>query len=179
MSNRPTEKTSCDGPTAKNSIHSWAVVVTVACVATGFGLLSYALDSHSRGAETEAGRTVYTAHPSRPSEHTSTVTFEQIKQFAVDGTAIIVDARSNARFGEGHLPGAINVPAQHPERPLPSKLRRLARDMPVVVYCESRQCGYAERVAKRLRKSEIEPVYVYEGGWREWQQQTTHLGRSN
>ena len=50
-----------------------------------------------------------------------------------DPQAVLLDVRSAAEFGPGHLPGALNIP--HTE--LRQRLGEIPRDRPLLVYCAS------------------------------------------
>ena len=52
---------------------------------------------------------------------------------AIDRGAVVVDVREAAEFGEGHLPGARNIPMGQ----LPARLGEIDRDRPVCVVCAS------------------------------------------
>jgi phage shock protein E len=59
--------------------------------------------------------------------------------------ALILDVRSEAEFGSGHVPGAINIPHDQ----LASRLPELdsETDRPVIVYCQSgKRAGMASTV---------------------------------
>ena len=52
----------------------------------------------------------------------------------VDAGALLVDVRSPAEFGAGHIRGAINIPVQS----LPQRLKELDdKERPLVLYCAS------------------------------------------
>jgi NADPH-dependent 2,4-dienoyl-CoA reductase/sulfur reductase-like enzyme/rhodanese-related sulfurtransferase len=60
-----------------------------------------------------------------------------------DPRAVLLDVRSAAEFGSGHLPGALNIP--HTE--LRQRLGEIPRDRPLLVYCAS---GFRSYLALRL-----------------------------
>lgn len=69
------------------------------------------------------------------------------KKLVQDG-AKLVDVRSPAEFGGGHLPGAINVPVNE----LGAKLKSLGpKDKPVIVYCAS---GARSAMARSVLKAQ-------------------------
>jgi rhodanese-related sulfurtransferase len=78
--------------------------------------------------------------------------------------AVILDVRTEAEFGSGHVPGAVNIP--HDE--LASRLSELAStDQPVVVYCRSgKRAGMASAV---LVAAGYTKVLHLEGDMNEWQ----------
>ncbi|MFZ5439278.1 MAG: rhodanese-like domain-containing protein [Myxococcota bacterium] len=62
--------------------------------------------------------------------------------------AKLVDVRSPAEFGSGHIPGAVNVPVNE----LGAKLKAIGpKDKPVIVYCAS---GTRSAMARSMLKSQ-------------------------
>ncbi|MFN7990582.1 MAG: rhodanese-like domain-containing protein [Candidatus Micrarchaeia archaeon] len=61
---------------------------------------------------------------------------------------VFVDVRDPASFKEGHLPGAMNVPAAD----MPDMLDRLPKDKTLVLYCYNIVCFAAPRAALFLAK---------------------------
>lgn len=51
----------------------------------------------------------------------------------VDQGALVLDVRTPAEFGQGHVPGSRNVPLDR----LPSQLQTLDRSKPILVCCAS------------------------------------------
>ncbi|QIT53755.1 rhodanese-like domain-containing protein [Aquisalimonas sp. 2447] len=80
--------------------------------------------------------------------------------------ALFVDIRSEADFGKGHLPGAINVPNGN----LDQRHKKLDKhkDKPVIVYdAQGMQGG---KVGKQLKEKGFEKVHQLQGGFNGWQE---------
>lgn len=80
--------------------------------------------------------------------------------------AMIVDVRMPAKYQEGHIPGAINVPLteirpQHPQ---------LNNKRPIIVYSSSWADGFSNSAAKKLLLSgyDKDRVYDFRGGLDYW-----------
>jgi rhodanese-related sulfurtransferase len=58
---------------------------------------------------------------------------EDFKSLLDSGEVVLVDVREAKEYGEGHFPGAINIPI----RTLTDNLDKIPADKPVVVYCAS------------------------------------------
>jgi rhodanese-related sulfurtransferase len=84
------------------------------------------------------------------------------------GHAVFVDARLIRDFEAGHVPGAINLPVDGSPEDHLQALGGVARGTPIVVYCQSAQCGFARRVASELVAAGYLDVRLFEGGWRTW-----------
>ena len=80
-----------------------------------------------------------------------------------------VDARPDAEYAAGHIPGAFSLNEDRWNDLLPQFLQQWAPGKKVVVYCSSQSCNLSRAVAHRLRTEvQIPDVYVLEGGWEEW-----------
>ncbi len=104
-----------------------------------------------------------------------TVTFEQmmVELLGHEGV-VVVDARDEATWEQGHIPGALNLDAEQAERD-PSLVDKVLGDVPrnaiLVVYCSGGQCDLSRRLGELLRKRGWQHVLLYEGGWSEWQEE--------
>ena len=94
-----------------------------------------------------------------------TVDLEQARSLFEQG-AVFLDARSAADFRQGHVRGAISVPAEPP----PESLARLQRAFRVVVYCSGAECGQARRLAVMLRRLQLDQTVVLEAGFGAWKE---------
>lgn len=83
--------------------------------------------------------------------------------------ALFVDARSEAAYMESHIDGAVWLNPAEFDEGVGDFLALWSPQVPVVVYCDSRQCGASATVAGRLRDDfGIPNVWVMSGGWVEW-----------
>ena len=89
----------------------------------------------------------------------------------LDGLCIFVDARSDAAYGEGHIPGAYQLDHYHLERYLPEVLPAAQRADRIVLYCEGGDCEDSIFAANDLLEQDIEydHLLIYEGGIEEWE----------
>lgn len=78
--------------------------------------------------------------------------------------ALVVDVREAWEYGEGHLPGAVNIPLST----LPQRLSELPKDRPILLVCNS---GNRSGVAAEFLVAQGfdgERVYNLEGGTYAW-----------
>lgn len=102
------------------------------------------------------------------------ITFQQMKKLLAKPNVIIIDARSNEEFKEGHINGAINIFAYEEDldkyfqnlTQVPMDSRKI-----IVVYCEGGTCDASYKVATDLIRLGHKNVFVYTGGWEEWSKQ--------
>jgi rhodanese-related sulfurtransferase len=94
---------------------------------------------------------------------------EHVSQLQREGAILWIDARKEAEFAAGHLPGAIllneerwgDLVFEHQDR------LQEAMGRPVVVYCDGSGCERSQHVAERLRQLlGLDRVYVLRGDWR-------------
>lgn len=85
-------------------------------------------------------------------------------------TVIWVDARPEADFERGHVPGALLLNEDEWNAQLRTFLTAWSPERKVVVYCSALSCSASHAVAERLRnEAELKNIYVLEGGWEAWQ----------
>ena len=96
------------------------------------------------------------------------ITLDQIRQYVLDGAAVLVDVRSPESFARGHPRGAINLPAG----PVEEMKDHLAQIWPsiageelIILYCSGPSCGSAEMVSEYLRGEGFTNTCVYIPGW--------------
>lgn len=84
--------------------------------------------------------------------------------------ALWIDARPEADFVRGHVPGALPLNEDNWQDLLPPVLEAWRPQRKLVVYCSQKSCDASHEVADRLRqKAGLTNVYVLDGGWEEWQ----------
>jgi len=87
----------------------------------------------------------------------------------LDGDTLFIDARFPRDFESGHFAGAINVPVNTNREKRRDILAAVSKDAPLLVYCQSARCTYAERLAIGLVEDGYSRVAVMRGGWQEYQ----------
>jgi rhodanese-related sulfurtransferase len=45
----------------------------------------------------------------------------------------------------------------------------IAKTAPIVIYCQSKGCKFAEEVAKKLITDGFNNISIFRGGWHEWE----------
>ncbi|MBM3464948.1 MAG: hypothetical protein FJX76_22850 [Armatimonadetes bacterium] len=92
------------------------------------------------------------------------------RRFALLG-ALFVDAREPEAYRAGHIPGALNLPAEQVEdRPVAGDLlARIREARMVVIYCDGPECLASFHVARRLRVLGLENLWLMPVGWPGWE----------
>jgi rhodanese-related sulfurtransferase len=97
-----------------------------------------------------------------------TVGLPEFREFAQSGKGVIVDARPEAFFRLGHVPGAISLPRAQFERDYPTREELRHKERPIAVYCSAPDCEDSYRVAAALSNLGHRRVLVFKGGWEAW-----------
>ena len=83
----------------------------------------------------------------------------------------------------GHIPGAINIPAEEFTEYYQQYADWLPVDLPLVVYCQGDPCDESRTVLTHLENFGHEDLILFAGGWVEWKNseyriQETEWGRA-
>lgn len=81
---------------------------------------------------------------------------------------LFIDARDTVEFEEGHIAGAINLPYFYVEDFI-YRLNTVDKTDPIVTYCEGADCDMAIRLGDELFAKGYKKVFVFFGGWEEWE----------
>lgn len=95
------------------------------------------------------------------------VSYAQVKKLLADPSVMVIDARNEHEFAEGHLPRARNIFAMEFEQYIP-ELIGMNKDIRIIVYCGGGQCELSHEVSNNLIGLGFKKVYIYLGGWDDW-----------
>jgi rhodanese-related sulfurtransferase len=93
------------------------------------------------------------------------VSIDELKSLMHKKTVLVIDVRNMVEFGQGHIPGAMNIPygqASAEEEALRKEKRT------IVLYCACVNESSAARAAVEMTELGIPNVKVLLGGWDEW-----------
>jgi len=97
---------------------------------------------------------------------------KDVDSFMKKGKVLIIDARPGLFYKLGHIPGAVSLPATSKE--LSDEARKILSGVPlkrtIVVYCADKNCENAETVAKQIIQAGYENIFIFSGGWLEWEE---------
>jgi rhodanese-related sulfurtransferase len=83
-------------------------------------------------------------------------------------SALLVDARPPEEYEEGHVPGAVSLPAGAFEERYLDLMDVVEEAEATIVYCGGFECSESIQVAERLLEVGRTQVGVFEQGWRAW-----------
>jgi len=86
------------------------------------------------------------------------------------GMILFVDARDDAHYRAGHVPGAFQFDHYRPEQYLPGVLPACLVAEKTVVYCNGGDCEDSEFAAVALSETGVpkDRLFIYLGGFSEW-----------
>lgn len=97
------------------------------------------------------------------------ITLEQTHALIASGQVHVIDARTRDEFVEGHLPGAMWLPAdQIGSGDKPMAFYMLTYELPIVIYCGGGDCEASHNVATRLLLEGFERTHVFVDGYPAW-----------
>lgn len=81
----------------------------------------------------------------------------------LENGALLLDVRSHQDYESGHIPGAVNIPAEQ----LDQHLAQLPRNQEILAYCGGRYCVLSRDAVAWLRAKGFQADRVYDGfpGW--------------
>jgi len=95
------------------------------------------------------------------------INFSQVKKLMADPSVMILDARNEHEFAEGHLPNSRNIFALEFEQYIP-ELIGMNKDIRIIVYCGGGQCELSHELSNNLIGLGFKKIYIYLGGWEDW-----------
>ena len=98
--------------------------------------------------------------------------YEAVREAWAEGL-LFIDARPSDDYEEGHIPGAVSLPAFGSG--IEEEIERLVETeptaAPVIIYCNSsEECEASHIVSTHLRNFEFLDVKIYSGGFPEWKE---------
>lgn len=88
------------------------------------------------------------------------------------GLIVFVDARADEPFEAGHIPGALQCDHYQLDKYINAVMNKARVAEQVIVYCNGGQCEDSIFMCQNLmeRGLDYKAIYLYEGGWKEWEQ---------
>ena len=83
---------------------------------------------------------------------------------------VLIDVRIPKDFASGSIPGAINLPMDASFWDKLEVISNIEKSEHIVVFCQSKQCKWAEIIGRFLSDSGFRNIRVFRGGWVEWRQ---------
>jgi len=103
----------------------------------------------------------------------------QVKELFDTGEAVIIDARDRETFRKGHIRGAVSLPVGEADGLIPPLAGQTPREKLLVIYCGGYDCHDSRLLGEKLLAAGFGQVFVYEGGFPEWQDAGYPVARGN
>ncbi|MBS1561746.1 MAG: HIT domain-containing protein [Bacteroidetes bacterium] len=114
-----------------------------------------------------------TATPPPPAEQAGaarSLTLAQFKKLMGKPNVVLIDARLQEKYDQGHIGNAMNIYGSEVEQHIP-ELLAIPQDKIVIIYCDGGHCELSHRVADVFLRFGYPNVFVFLGGWAEWSAQ--------
>lgn len=98
------------------------------------------------------------------------ISLDEFQAMVSAHAGVSIDARPEAFYTAGHVPGALNLPRETFEKNFAAVRASLVANagQPVVVYCDEADCQDGELVAGALNRLGFRNLRVFKEGWEEW-----------
>ena len=94
------------------------------------------------------------------------IPIESVLEMQENGESFkLVEVLKEQSYREGHIPGAINIPADKLKDEAPKQLKKTDK---IVVYCASYQCHASTNAAKELFEMGFNNTVDFKGGKKTW-----------
>jgi len=101
------------------------------------------------------------------------ISYQQIKDRINNDNFLIIDARSAEEYAKGHIGNAVNIfPYEDDEGAYFQKIYTQPRDKKILIYCTGGTCDLSHKLAKDMKTAGFENLFIYEGGWDEWEEKS-------
>jgi len=93
------------------------------------------------------------------------------KKIYDEGKTVFVDAREPDRYIEGHIKGAVLLPARQTDDFLEEFIAKYDPSTPIVTYCSGRECDDSHELARFLAEMGYTDVRVMVDGYPGWEKE--------
>jgi len=98
------------------------------------------------------------------------ISIDEARALYLTNGAVFIDARPEETYRAGHIKGALNLPADSLEGPLPAVMAQIPPDSLIITYCDGEDCPLGKEAALQLSAQGYTNVQVLENGWTLWQE---------
>ncbi len=144
-------------------------VIVLLVVSSGVGAFANAVRSKPLDWVLDPGKSLNPAD-NPELKKTAELSAEEFLEHVQKGDATFVDARNPEEYVEGHIVGAINIPATKKEEHVADIMTLLPPDQRIIIYCGGGKCEASNTIYEFLMgfpqfKDNQQNVRVFEGGW--------------
>jgi len=110
-----------------------------------------------------------------PRSSLPTVDCDTLRQLRDDPSTLVLDARLDAAYRQGHIPGAVSLPVVEFFVKFADLRARIAAAGLVIVYCIDPACPDGRSLGDLLQAQGIRKVMLFDGGIEEWRRRGYEL----
>lgn len=107
-------------------------------------------------------------NPTGEEDTATNIELQQVYEAFLNGTAILLDARSPEEYAKGHIQGAVNIPV-HAFLDSLTYLENLGMDTHIITYCDGEDCNASIDLAADIKMMGFTKVNFFFGGSLEWE----------
>ncbi len=93
---------------------------------------------------------------------------EKANQIYDGGTALFVDARDPESYAEGHIKGAVNLPAYQINKFIDQFIKKHPFSVHIITYCSGRECDDGHKLMQGLLEAGYYNINVFIDGYPAW-----------
>lgn len=90
--------------------------------------------------------------------------------------ALIIDARSENDYKNGHIKNAINIPSKNFDNYI-DKVFEIPQETLILIYCEGIHCNFSHQLAEKLLNFGFQKIYVMVEGIEGWKNRNLDLAK--
>ena len=154
------------------SVSGWQSTIVQASLLLICSCLAGLAVNHQLVFDAFAGRLTTAVEPVTPSGDLNKfpipVLMADLDELTEQG-ALLIDARPQAIYALGHFAGAVSLPMFDLEEDYPDFRASVPLDRKLIAYCSGYGCQDSFDLAMHLILDGYQSVYIYEGGFPEWQ----------
>ncbi|UCF94411.1 MAG: rhodanese-like domain-containing protein [Desulfobacterales bacterium] len=109
-----------------------------------------------------------TPDPQADREAIREITVEEAIAKFDDPRALFADARSGEDFAQGHIQGALSLPAHELDAWIEDFISNHDPATHIITYCDGPRCPLAKELAHALELAGYEKVFYLTDGWQKW-----------
>jgi len=104
----------------------------------------------------------------KPETVYTTITLDQLKKLLDRKRGVVLDARNEEEYRNGHITGARSIPALEIDKHI-EEIVAIPRDTLVLIYCNNAECPLGRQLAEFMNSMEFTKIFLYDDGWDGWE----------
>jgi rhodanese-related sulfurtransferase len=98
------------------------------------------------------------------------ISIDDAYKIFMQGRSLLVDARSESDFKQGHIEGAVNLYEKEFDEWIDDFLSRTDPETKIIIYCDGSHCSLGRKLAEKLFYVGYNNVYYLSNGLTRWKE---------